>query len=411
MTNALQKDGFRDSLSTAWLILRESFKSFSDNKSLQSAATLAYYGFLSLMPLLLLVIFLLGLFMHSSAAVLKGVEGLAGQLFPAFDAAVLQDLAALSKNHVWGLVGVFALIWSMTPFAGAFHYGVVRTFKQDKKESFIKAKLIDVAAVLVLLLLFVVLVATKIYFESAPISLPWVLRIVVGSVLPFVLTVSVISFFYAVFAPLRLKLLHLAAGSLTTAFLLAVIRPLFGLLLQYNPNYGYAFGSLKAIFLSLVWAYYTFAVLLFGAEVMANVQRKETLVLRGLFAASAKTLRANQRLLDRFVRKYVVQEILFREGDDGREMFYVLTGSVALTKNGQPLKTMKAGDYFGEMSMLIHAPRTATATIAEDETQLIPISENNFETILRENPKVVQALLRELALRLKATSERASAKN
>ena len=128
----------------SWLIFRESIRSFLLNQSLQSAATLAYYGFLSLMPLLLLVIFLLGLFMSSSEAILKGVSDLVSGLFPTFNSEYLLDLVALSQKKVWGLVGFVALLWSMTPFAGAIHVCIVRTFKHDKNVSFLKRKSINI---------------------------------------------------------------------------------------------------------------------------------------------------------------------------------------------------------------------------------------------------------------------------
>lgn len=87
-------------------------------------------------------------------------------------------------------------------------------------------------------------------------------------------------------------------------------------------------------------------------------------------------------------------------------MFYVQAGAVSLTKNGRELKCAGPGDYFGEMSMLINAPRTAAAVAAAPGTRLVAISQANFETILRENPRIVQSILKEMALRLKATSDR-----
>ncbi len=66
---------------------------------------------------------------------------------------------------------------------------------------------------------------------------------------------------------------------------------------------------------------------------------------------------------------------------------------------------MGAGDYFGEMAMLIQVPRTAAAVAAARDTRLVVISQSNFETIIRENPKIVLSILHEMAKRLRLLNE------
>jgi membrane protein len=399
---------FREALLVACLVARESLFSFSNNGNFGGAATLAYYGFLSLMPLLLLAVFLLGAVMKSSEAVLQGMTGLMNQLFPAFSDAVLADLVTLSRKRVWGVVGVIVLLWSMTPFAGAMRDIMARIFKSERKISYLKAKLFDFAAVLALLSVFLLMAGGKVFQSVAGSRLPGYLspsahfvRFVIAPL--FVL--AVVCFLYVVFAPVRTRLSHALAGAITAALLLAVIRPVFGLFLRFNPNYGYAFGSLKAVFLVIIWAYYTFAVILLGAEVIANVRRRESLLLKGLFAPEERGA-VSKTLLERFVRTCGEGEVLFREGDCGSEMYYVLSGAVSLSRKGRELIALKEGGYFGEMSMLLNTPRTATATGAADATKLVVISHDNFELILRENPGIVQRILKEMAVRLKATNER-----
>jgi len=152
------------------------------------------------------------------------------------------------------------------PFAGAVRGTMGSIFRTDRKLHFVKAKLFDLAAVLAVLILFIVLAASRAFSSWGFLEpvLQWrFLAAVFRAMGTFLLTLAVISFFYVVFARVRLKWTHLLAGGATAAILLAAIRPLFGLVLQFNPNYGYAFGSLKVGFLLIVWAYYTFAALLF----------------------------------------------------------------------------------------------------------------------------------------------------
>jgi membrane protein len=221
----------------------------------------------------------------------------------------------------------------------------------------------------------------------------------------FLLTFAILALFEKVFVPVRVPLPVLLLGALTITVLLGVIRPVFDLLLKFNPNYGYAFGSLKAIFLLIVWVYYTFAVILFGAELMAAAWRRDTLVLRRLFAGLDQR-QASAILLERYARDLAPGATLFRQGDAGAAMYYILAGSIELLAGGEKLRVMRAGEYFGEMAMLLEAPRTATAQAGPEGARLATIERGNFELILRENPHIVRGLLKEMADRLKATDQK-----
>ena len=400
----------------AGFIAAQAFKAYGLNKGLETAATLAFYGFLSLMPLLLLLFWLFSLVLRSSDAVLRAMADLTAQLFPAFNQDILADVMALSQSKAWGVVGIVALVWSMTPFAAALRTAMARIFRTEIRMGILKAKALNVAAMLGMLVTFVGLAGWKIFLMVKPLAerlpLPAGLAEALAVGAPFLITVAVLAFFYLAFAPIRLRHAQLLTGALVTAALLFVIRPLFGWFLRVNPDYGYAFGSLKAIFLLLIWVYYTFAAVLLGAEAMAAMRRKEALLLRGLFAPvrpGGPRADVSPVLLEQFTRQLAPGTVLFGEGAAGAEMYYVLEGAIALTKGGRSLKTMGPGDFFGEMSMLLATARTAAAAAGPDGARLVTITQDNFDTILRENPGIVQGILKEMAARLKATSAALSA--
>ena len=396
----------RGHVAMSWLVLREAVRAFLANSSLETAATLAYYGFLALAPLLLLVVYFLGVILTSSDTVLENMVEFTGDVFPSFSQDLLMDLINFAQSGTWGLISVVVLIWSMTPFAGALRNAYLRTFKIARSRSYVAYKLRDLGAVLLLLAIFVILVAVNaLHFVSSEAWLPAVPGLVTalkGAGL-FLLTFGVLVLFEKVFVPVRVPFNILMLGALTVAALLTAIRPLFDLLLHFNPNYGYAFGSLKVIFLLIVWVFYTFAVLLFGAEMMAAAWRRETLVLRRLFAGHGRKL-PNAILLEPFARDLAPGALLFRQGDAGTAMFYVLGGTVELFVGGEKLRAMQPGEHFGEMAMLLNAPRTATAQAGPEGARLAVIEQNNFEVILRENPRIVHELLKEMADRLKETN-------
>ena len=310
-----------------------------------------------------------------------------------------------AQRGTWGLISIVLLIWSMTPFAGALRSAYLRAFKIGRTRHFLIYKLGDLGAVLLLLAIFVLLVAANaLHFirgELLPIT-PGALAAIRSASL-FFLPFAILVLFEKVFVPVRVPWPILLLGAFAVAVLLAAIRPLFDLLLRFDPNYGYAFGSLKTIFLLIVWVYYTFAVLLFGAELMAAAWRRDTLVLRRLFAGHGRKQPA-AALLERFARELAPGAILFRQGDPGPAMFYVLDGAIELFIGEKFLRAIPAGGYFGEMAMLLTAPRTATAKAGPDGARLAIIERDNFELILRENPQIVHALLTEMTDRLKATN-------
>lgn len=383
----------------AWLVVRESLRSFSANRGFQAAATLAYYGFLTLMPMLLLAVFVLGLFVSSSEEALAALAETVRALYPDFNEAILRDVAKIAGTKAWGAVSLVFLLWSMTPFAGAMRAALLAIFKAETKVHFLKAKLRDANAVFWLMLFFLFFASSRVFFGALPAWLHW-LEFIDWLIPPFV-TAGVLAALYRVFAPIRVPWRTLLIGGAAAALLLVVIRPVFGLVLRYNPGYGYAFGSLKAIFLLLVWVYNLFAAILLGAEVMANYHRRESLLLRRLLTGA--TAGRTDRLAERFVRTLADGETLFREGDAGAEMFFVVDGAIELERGGRVVKTARAGDWFGEMSLLLDAPRTASAT-ARGPARVAEIDRGNFDTILRENPAIVFSFLQEMARRLNATT-------
>ena len=403
----MKRKNFREIMSLSWLIFVESIKSFINNDSYQTAANLAYYGFFSLIPLLLLVVILLSNLTLSSEQVLKGTQTLAEEIMPQSSEVLLKEISTLAAKRIWGLYSMIALLWIIIPFASALRSAFAQVFKMEQTIGFVKEYLLSVVAAFALLVLFLVLVITRIVYSIVLVNVVAAFPIVqyAATAVPVAVSLLFVGFFFFVFCPVKLTKRELVIGSLITTILFFVIRPIFVMILRINPDFGYAFGSLKAIFVLTVWVYYSFLVVLFGSEVMANIRRRDALLVRGLFLGRAGVPKKRSPFLAKFVQVYDMNTILFEKGDPGGEMFYILSGSVAVKNNGATIRTLGAGDYFGEMAMLLNEPRTATIAIASPGTQLVAVSQNNFETLLRENPAIVRSILKDMALRLKATTQ------
>jgi CRP-like cAMP-binding protein len=99
-------------------------------------------------------------------------------------------------------------------------------------------------------------------------------------------------------------------------------------------------------------------------------------------------------------------EIIFREGDPGESMLEVYTGKVGVYSNYKTpeeklLMEYYPDDYFGEMGLIDHAPRSATAVAMEDNTSLGEITEDGFAEFFRANPARVLMVMQQLSHNLR----------
>ena len=80
---------------------------------------------------------------------------------------------------------------------------------------------------------------------------------------------------------------------------------------------------------------------------------------------------------------------IIREGDPGETFYIVESGAVAVTRGGQPIRTLDApGDGFGEIALLRDIPRTATVTAVTDAV-LLTLGRREFLAAVTGHPVVV----------------------
>lgn len=102
-------------------------------------------------------------------------------------------------------------------------------------------------------------------------------------------------------------------------------------------------------------------------------------------------------------------EVIFNYGDPGDSIYIVADGEVEVSfKNdtGEKivLETARAGDFFGELSMLDQGTRSATVT-ALQETQTLRLDHADLERYLSQRPQAAMDLLAAMGSRLRSTVE------
>jgi CRP/FNR family cyclic AMP-dependent transcriptional regulator len=92
-------------------------------------------------------------------------------------------------------------------------------------------------------------------------------------------------------------------------------------------------------------------------------------------------------------------KVLCKQGAPGREFFVLLEGEVAVTRDGDRVDAMGAGNFFGEISLVSKAPRNATVT-ATTPLRVLVIVDRDFRALLKESPEIAAKVLGALAERL-----------
>lgn len=380
-------------------------RSFVKNNDFDTAASLAYYGFFAFIPLFFIVLSFLSLKTMSPQVLIGAIEHVTGHIFPQFGKVISDEMHFLTEHrNAVGLFGFIALFWSITPLINAARNVFATIFNVENKPSLFKAVTVDLIALSVIILLFGALLISELYFDtfSRGMRVRGVLVFrLIDYVVPFVVTFLSILFFYVIFSPLRLKVGHLLIASLFVAFFWTFMKELFSGFVFSNPHYGFAFGSLRAIFVVIIWSYCSFCMLLFGAEMMASMRNREIILLKKLFFKRPVSKGVKRQIVEKFVRDYNEGEMIYEAGEPANCMFHILSGEVSIRKGDAPGQTLGQGAYFGDISMFLEEPRTDSALASTDNTQLAIISRSNFQTIIKEHPAVAINILKEMALRLR----------
>lgn len=110
----------------------------------------------------------------------------------------------------------------------------------------------------------------------------------------------------------------------------------------------------------------------------------------------------------KFLSHHRKGDYIFREGDEGDEMYIIQTGRVSIQKviagKKTPISVLEKGDFFGEMSVLERLPRTADAEALED-ADLITINSQTFGEMIRSNPEIAVRMLRKYSMRMREFSD------
>ena len=99
--------------------------------------------------------------------------------------------------------------------------------------------------------------------------------------------------------------------------------------------------------------------------------------------------------------EFAAGQTIFEESQPGDCMYAVVEGEVAITQLGKLIRTVGPGNIFGEMALIEHGPRSATAT-ARTACKLVSINERRFNFLVQQTPFFALQVMRIMSERLRA---------
>lgn len=271
------KQGFWGNL---WIVLRDSFNGFLDDRCLKLSAALAYYTIFSLAPLLVLIM--------SLASIFLGEEAIQGQIFGQINGLVGNDAAKQIQDMIKSVglsgktntalaIGIVTLLIGATSIFAEIQDSVnlIWRVKAKPKQGWLKLlkdRLLSSSLIVSLgFLLLVSLVANGIVLalsDQLTRFLPG-LGVYVVSAINFAVSSAVVAILFAVIFKVlpdaKIAWKDVRGGAIFTTLLFMVGRYLIGLYIETTGTSS-TYGAAGSMIVILTWIYYTAAILYFGAE-------------------------------------------------------------------------------------------------------------------------------------------------
>jgi CRP/FNR family transcriptional regulator, cyclic AMP receptor protein len=116
-------------------------------------------------------------------------------------------------------------------------------------------------------------------------------------------------------------------------------------------------------------------------------------------------MKIEKSTFDKQVRMFDQGAVIFRENEEGSEMFIIIQGVVEIRKSTGPssskiLTTLQKGDMFGEMAIIEKQPRSATA-VAVQPTRVLVLNDRLYDSMLGSNPDFARKMNRVLSERIR----------
>jgi len=260
-----------------------------NSEGLTHAASIAYYGLLSLFPIILLGLSILGE-MTSDSADRDAVVRFAFRYFPRQFSFITGQLDAFQTTPVtFGFWGVVALLWGALGVFNAITSAINHAWAVEKRRSFLKHRLIGfmmlVSAGVVLALGLGIASLVRIAetrLGEAMARSPWMasLSSVFASYLATALLIACVALVFYFIPNTKVRFRDVWPGAILVGVLWRIALWLFSWYAADLAKWNVIHGSIAAVVVFLLWIYVSAVILIYGVEMTASYARLQDASIR-----------------------------------------------------------------------------------------------------------------------------------
>ncbi len=269
-------------------ILVNTLHGFNQARAMEAAASIAYYAFFSLFPLLIFLM-AIGTSVFKSEEIKQQVLTFVAETLPDSQDLVAKNIEqALRLRGAVGIAGTIGLLWAATGVFTVVTRSINRAWRGTEPRSFLKGRLVALAMVGVLIGLLI----PSLFFGAAlsllaqfrvPLSggvaiydtFVWTL---LSRLIPWLLVFVVFQSLYRWLPRTKVKWSEAFWGALVAASAWEVTKFGFGWFLTSGlAKHQLVYGSLGAVVGLMLWIYLSALVILFGAHLSAAITQHNQL--------------------------------------------------------------------------------------------------------------------------------------
>ncbi len=260
--------------------LIKGISSFFKDGCVSLAAALSYFSIISLVPLSILIITVIGYILGNHPNLYNFILTRLVSLFPTSTHQITEELRKVIRFKSISEISLLIYILLAINLFTSLEHSMNIIFKISKKRPIIKSIFLSVIVVtlmsIFLIMSFLItsmaIIIRHYRLTLGDIRIGEIISVTLRFVAPFFLVLLTFTSIFKIIPQKRVTVIHAFKGALISTVLWELAKHFFTWYYRYVIRLGSIYGSLTILILFLLWVYYSSCIFLLGAEIVHNLE-------------------------------------------------------------------------------------------------------------------------------------------